>query len=85
MSSTPFGAWVKVGETDNIFFDQNTISIHQSHIQLYEMVHMLCQHPTIKVKSSQTWAILRRAGVVDRLTGVNNLGLLFSYLFLLPV
>ncbi|MBN1317203.1 MAG: hypothetical protein JXA42_17095 [Anaerolineales bacterium] len=65
MPSTLFGAWVKAGGTDYIFFDKNTISIHQAHIQLHEMAHMICQHPTVDVESDQTRAILLRAGAKD--------------------
>jgi len=63
-----YGAWVKATDKDYIFFDQNTISIHQAHIQLHEMAHMICQHPTVEVESSQVRTIMRYAGSED-LTG----------------
>ena len=47
------GAWVASDGQDYIFFDQDTQPIHQMHIKLHEMAHMLCDHPTVRVESEQ--------------------------------
>lgn len=65
MPATLFGAWVKGIDKDYVFFEQNTISIHQAHIQLHEMAHMICQHPTVELESDQVHAILRHVGPAD--------------------
>ena len=47
------GAWVASDGQDYIFFDQDTQPIHQTHIKLHEMAHMLCDHPTVRVEHEQ--------------------------------
>ena len=47
------GAWVASDGQDYIFFDQDTQPIHQTHIKLHEMAHMLCDHPTLRVEPEQ--------------------------------
>lgn len=42
-----FGAWMEAQEDDYIFFKLDTIPLHQNHILLHEMAHMLCGHPTL--------------------------------------
>jgi hypothetical protein len=43
------GAWLAGDDCDFVFYDEATLPIHQTHIQLHEMAHMLCGHPTLKV------------------------------------
>ena len=47
------GAWVASDGQDYIFFDQDTQPIHQTHIKLHEMAHILCDHPTVRVEPEQ--------------------------------
>jgi hypothetical protein len=47
------GAWVAGDGRDDIFFDQDTQPIHQTHIKLHEMAHILCDHPTVQVEPEQ--------------------------------
>ena len=42
-----FGAWVKGITEDCVFYEQNTPGVHQAHIQLHELSHMMCGHPTV--------------------------------------
>ncbi|MBN2258506.1 MAG: hypothetical protein JW704_11940 [Anaerolineaceae bacterium] len=46
---TASGAWIAGKNRDFIFYDEAAPPIHQTHIQLHEMAHMLCGHPTLKV------------------------------------
>jgi hypothetical protein len=38
------GMWAAVQEEDLIFFDSSTTSIHQEHIILHELGHIICRH-----------------------------------------
>ncbi|MGW8555958.1 hypothetical protein [Streptomyces tubercidicus] len=40
----PCGLWVAVGETDYIFYEQETSRLHQEHIIAHELGHVLCDH-----------------------------------------
>ncbi|MFJ9418667.1 hypothetical protein ACIRPT_31600 [Streptomyces sp. NPDC101227] len=42
----PCGLWVAVGETDYIFYEQETSRLHQEHIIAHELGHVLCDHRT---------------------------------------
>jgi hypothetical protein len=53
------GAWVKGSDEDFIAFEIDTPAIHQTHIKLHEMAHMLCGHPTVEIGKTQTQALLR--------------------------
>jgi hypothetical protein len=47
-----FGAWLIDGDeqVDYIFYRQNVPPIHQIHIQLHELAHILSDHPTLQVR-----------------------------------
>lgn len=47
MPSTPSGVWFQLSTEDWIFFDEDTLPIHQTHIQLHELSHMLCGHGAV--------------------------------------
>ncbi|HID65164.1 MAG TPA: hypothetical protein EYP49_20795 [Anaerolineae bacterium] len=53
MPPNPSGAWVAGASQDYIFYDRDAQPIHQTHIKLHEMAHMLCGHPTVRVESEQ--------------------------------
>jgi len=48
MPSGMFGAWMSDGDEprEYIFYRDNVPSIHKIHIQLHELAHYLCGHPT---------------------------------------
>lgn len=41
------GIWLATEETDFVFYETRTPAIHQIHIQLHELAHILCNHKTI--------------------------------------
>lgn len=47
MPATIFGAWLSGAEMDHIFYDEDAIPLHQVHIQLHELAHILCGHQTL--------------------------------------
>jgi hypothetical protein len=48
MPSGMFGAWMSDGDEprEYIFYRDNVTLLHQVHIQLHELAHYLCGHPT---------------------------------------
>ena len=50
MPSGLFGVWISDGEDpcEYIFYDRNSPPLHKVHIQLHELSHFLCGHPTLK-------------------------------------
>ncbi|WP_216823957.1 hypothetical protein [Streptomyces roseifaciens] len=42
--TTPCGMWLSIGETDYIFYEDNTSRLHSEHIILHELSHMLSGH-----------------------------------------
>ena len=55
-----FGAWLSDGEqpAEYIFYRSNAETIHQIHIQLHEISHILLGHPTLKITKqmlSRSW------------------------------
>jgi hypothetical protein len=41
---SPCGVWVALADTDYIFIERRTSSLHQHHIGLHEVAHMLLEH-----------------------------------------
>jgi hypothetical protein len=54
-----FGAWMAASDEDYIFYKEDTVSLHQGHILLHEMAHMLCGHPTLTLTEDVIAAHLR--------------------------
>ena len=44
-----YGGWLQVASRDVIFYDADALPLHQVHIQLHEMSHILCGHNTIDI------------------------------------
>src|SRR5215217_1559286 len=42
----PSGAWIASGSIDYIFYAAQTNPLHQQHIALHEVSHLLCDHPS---------------------------------------
>ena len=43
------GAWLAADGCDFVFYARDTLPIHQAHIQLHEMAHMLCDHTGMEI------------------------------------
>jgi len=69
------GAWLTSDQADFIFYEQNTAPIHQIHIQLHEIAHMLCDHPTVKVGAQEMSLLFRQ--MVDHCVNQEGQSLLF--------
>lgn len=41
------GVWLATEETDFVFYEMRTPVIHQTHIQLHELAHIICDHKTL--------------------------------------
>ena len=54
-----YGAWIRGEFRDYIFYDQNTAPVHQLHIKLHELSHILCNHEN-EILSQNRIAILLR-------------------------
>jgi hypothetical protein len=46
-SKSPCGLWLAAGDTDYVFFEAATSPLHQVHIALHELGHMLWEHQGI--------------------------------------
>ena len=71
MPATVFGAWIFAADTDYVFYETDTPPLHQAHIRLHEMAHMLLGHPTVQVDAQKTHALLR--GTSAHLTSIDSL------------
>lgn len=49
-----YGAWLAGETTDYVFFDSETASIHQNHIIMHELCHMILGHETVMVDDQTT-------------------------------
>jgi hypothetical protein len=45
------GAWVRTPVVDLVFYEERTTPLHQAHIQLHELCHILLMHDTFTVQS----------------------------------
>lgn len=52
-SSTLFGSWITTAAAEFIFYDDGTLPMHQIHIQLHEIAHILCGHNTFHADLDQ--------------------------------
>jgi hypothetical protein len=43
------GAWVRTPVADVVFYEAETTSLHQAHIQLHELCHILLDHGTLVI------------------------------------
>jgi len=74
---TASGAWIAGEDKDFIFYDEATFPFHQAHIQLHEMAHMLCGHPTLKVGRESLSVLFRVVPTAIDLTRLETESLLF--------
>src|SRR5215210_8113214 len=54
----PSGAWLGGPSTDFIFYARNTSRLHQEHIILHEVSHMLCGHRPTPVTDGEWSQVL---------------------------
>ena len=54
----PWGLWVATASSDVIFFEADTSPLHQQHIILHELSHMLCDHTPLPVTDPATLQML---------------------------
>lgn len=45
----PYGVWFTDGETERIWYERDTTPMHQRHIILHELSHLLCGHQPLDV------------------------------------
>jgi hypothetical protein len=43
-TGSPSGMWVATSDVDYVFFEQRTTALHQRHIVLHELGHLICNH-----------------------------------------
>ena len=66
----PHGLWLATEAADVIFYQQNTSPLHQDHIILHELSHLLCGHQAGRLAETDLPALLFphiSAGTVQRL------------------
>ena len=44
-----FGSWISTPQVEYIFYDATALPVHQLHIQLHEIAHILCGHETVEI------------------------------------
>lgn len=55
------GMWASTSDFDAIFYQKNTSSLHQAHIQAHEIGHLICDHSAVSVDG--TGAVLLLPGL----------------------
>lgn len=58
-----FGAWIAAPDTDYLFFETDTAPVHQRHIILHELCHVLLGHRTVVIDDIESLSpeVLSRA------------------------
>jgi hypothetical protein len=54
----PCGVWLSVNDTDYIVYEERTSPLHQEHIIMHEVGHLVCQHAAAPVLDHETAALL---------------------------
>ena len=73
----PCGVWLETETEDFIFYESNTSQLHQDHIVLHEIGHMLRQHTATDLLPDSVFEDLFRdldRGMVTRLLGRSSYG-----------
>lgn len=69
-AGSPCGLWVSTANTDYIFYAEQTSLLHQEHIIVHELGHLLCGHTTEAAMSDGTSRLLMptlNPNMVDRM------------------
>lgn len=61
------GAWVAMPSVDIVFFEERTSPLHQQHIILHELSHILCDHRGIALNVDGLRSLLSSTAPVKRL------------------
>lgn len=56
--SGPWGVWVAAPSADIIFYERDTSPLHQAHIILHEVSHLLCGHQPVPVADAELTRLL---------------------------
>ena len=59
MPGTIFGVWIMTATNDYIFYDKETPPVHQVHIKLHELAHILCGHETLLLTKEKLAEMVR--------------------------
>jgi len=54
----PCGVWLAVNDTDYIFYEKRTSRLHQEHIILHEVGHLVCHHHPTSALDDETAGVL---------------------------
>src|SRR5689334_324572 len=57
-SAGPCGLWVAGPTSDHIFYERHTSPLHQEHIVLHEISHLLCGHQVSPLGEHELGALL---------------------------
>jgi hypothetical protein len=70
---TPCGLWVALPNADYVVYETRTVSLHQEHIILHEVGHLLCDHGSVPVLEEEAGHLLLphfdASVVIERLRG----------------
>src|SRR5664279_4085729 len=50
---SPCGVWLAAGSADYVFYEQGTSALHQEHIILHEVGHMLFRHVPVPIMDDE--------------------------------
>jgi hypothetical protein len=58
-----FGVWMSDADeaVEHVFIDKNTPPLHKVHIQLHELGHIVCDHPTARLTKAEMQTLLLQA------------------------
>jgi hypothetical protein len=57
-SNGPCGAWLSVNDTDYILYEERTSPLHQLHIIMHEIGHIVCRHEATPLLDHETAMVL---------------------------
>jgi hypothetical protein len=58
-----FGVWMSDADeaVEHVFIDKNIPPLHRVHIQLHELSHIVCDHPTVRLTKDEMRSLLMQA------------------------
>ena len=56
--SGPYGLWVAGPSLDVVFYEEETSALHQDHIILHELCHILCGHQPVPLSDAELARLL---------------------------
>lgn len=63
MPPSMFGVWMSDADepVEHVFIDKNASPLHKVHIQLHELSHIICEHPTARLTKTEMQELLLKA------------------------